>query len=197
MADLTELTSRVPIIVSYRDAKAEDNAALAEFARNSFVDSFGHTYRPEDLARFLDESYSPQIQGRELADPQVETRLAMRGRKIVGYCQVRALGLPIDGVDPKDAIELRRLYLSPMVQGIGHRRSDDLLGFCAGAGARRQRCLSRRLEPEFARATLLCAPWLSQRGQLWLQGRRSNRRRADPARLGGSLLSSTRIGREF
>lgn len=119
MADLTELTSRVPIIVSYRDAKAEDNAALAEFARNSFVDSFGHTYRPEDLARFLDESYSPQIQGRELADPQVETRLAMRGRKIVGYCQVRALGLPIDGVDPKDAIELRRLYLSPMVQGSG------------------------------------------------------------------------------
>lgn len=66
--------SATPVI--YRPAVAEDAAALARFAAESFTATFGHLYPPEDLAAFLAESYGPAVQAREIADPQAEHLLA-------------------------------------------------------------------------------------------------------------------------
>jgi hypothetical protein len=39
--------------VNYRDATVDDAPALAELFRESFCETFGHLYRPEDLSAFL------------------------------------------------------------------------------------------------------------------------------------------------
>ena len=74
--------------VSYRAARVEDASALAALARETFVETFGHLYRPEDLDAFLDEHKTDAAWAKALADPQSRTRVAEDGGVLVGYCKV-------------------------------------------------------------------------------------------------------------
>jgi ribosomal protein S18 acetylase RimI-like enzyme len=104
--------------VSYRDAMPEDCDALSALMRETFVATFGHLYRAEDLEAFLAASYTPARQYAELIDPDVETRLAWRGSNAVGYAQIGPFKLPHDA-GPAHALELYRLYVRVDVQGAG------------------------------------------------------------------------------
>src|SRR5437868_8764234 len=44
----------VRMTVTYRDATPADAPALRELFAESFVETFGHLYRPQDLNEFLD-----------------------------------------------------------------------------------------------------------------------------------------------
>lgn len=104
--------------VTYRDATADDAAALAGFWRACFCATFEHLYRPEDLAAFLAASYSPAQQYAEILDGAAEHRLALAQGAIVGACQIGKLGLPIDP-GPAQSLELKRLYLAADMKGAG------------------------------------------------------------------------------
>lgn len=120
---------------AYRGAVAADAAALANFARRTWLATFGHLpYPPDDLANYLTEKYGEAIQRREIADSEVRYRLALRGERIVGYCMMGNLDMPVD--DPH-GLELHRLYVDEAVKGAGVADAlmDDCVAWARGKGA--------------------------------------------------------------
>jgi len=98
-------------MIAYRAATSDDAALLADLFERSFVETFGHLYRPEDLAAFL-ARLSPEGFRSELADARYRFVLAFDGDEAVGFCKLGPLSLPVDADD--SALELRQLYiLSP------------------------------------------------------------------------------------
>jgi len=121
--------------VVYRDATAEDAEALSAFSAAAFTGTFGHLYPPEDLKAFLGAKYGPDLQRAEIADPRLRCRLALSDGRIVGYCLMGALDLP---VEERDAVELHRLYVDESVKGKGVAQAlmDEALAWARGRGAK-------------------------------------------------------------
>jgi ribosomal protein S18 acetylase RimI-like enzyme len=112
--------------IVYRDARDADAAALANFARASWLATFGQLpYPPEDLLAYLTEKYGEEIQRAEIADPEVRYRLALRRGEIVGYCMTGPLDMPVEDAQ---GMELYRLYVDESVKGAGV--ADELMRDC-------------------------------------------------------------------
>src|SRR5690606_30248004 len=122
--------------VVYRDATPEDADALAPFMAKTFVATFGGLYPREDLETFLQSKYRPDIQRAEIADPRMRYRLALSEGRIVGYCMMGVLELPVDDAD---AVELHRLYVDESVKGAGVAQTlmDEALVWARASGAKR------------------------------------------------------------
>lgn len=105
-----------------RPARSEDAERLAHLGRETFVDTFGHLYRPDDLAAFLAQTYAPDVQARELACANTCILLAEHGAEAVGYIKLGPCKLPVDDL-PADAMEVQRLYIRHIFQksGLGAR----------------------------------------------------------------------------
>jgi ribosomal protein S18 acetylase RimI-like enzyme len=120
----------------YRDAREDDAPALAAFSAETFVETFGTLYPPDDLAAFLSAKYAPAIQAKEIRDPTTRYRLVFRADELVGYAKSGALTLPTDAhhANPR---ELHRLYVASRVKGAGAAQNlmQDELDF-----ARAQAC---------------------------------------------------------
>ena len=93
--------------MTIRIATVADAAALAELARETFVDAFGADNRPEDIAAYVDEVFGEVQQRRELADPDVVTLVA----DDIAYAQLRRTG-------PRE-VELARFYVRRAHHGKG------------------------------------------------------------------------------
>jgi ribosomal protein S18 acetylase RimI-like enzyme len=121
--------------ITYRDAQASDAEALGGFAQATFTETFGHLYPPEDLAAFVAAKYHPQVIASELSDAETRYRLALREKRIVGYCKMGGIDM---NVDAKDALELHRLYVDRDTKGSGVAQAlmDDALAWARGRGAR-------------------------------------------------------------
>jgi ribosomal protein S18 acetylase RimI-like enzyme len=122
--------------IAYRDAAGGDAGALAAFARESWVATFGHLpYPPDDLRSYLTEKFGEAIQRAEIADPDLRYRLALRDGAIVGYCMMGGLAMPVDDAE---GLELHRLYVVESMKGAGV--ADELMRDCIswsrGRGAR-------------------------------------------------------------
>lgn len=101
----------------YREALEADAAALAAFARASWVATFGNgLYPPEDLENYLNSSFGEAIQRAQIETPGETYFLAIDGEEIVGYCRMGVLDMPVD--DPT-GVELHRLYVHERVKGAG------------------------------------------------------------------------------
>ena len=122
--------------VSYRDARSEDAAELADFSRDTFVETFGHLYPTPDLQTYLAAKYAQEIQRREIEDPATHYRLAFEGALLVGYCKSGDLSLPVED-DPHGALELHRLYVASSVKGAGVAKAlmDEALDWARQKGA--------------------------------------------------------------
>lgn len=121
--------------IVYRDARAGDAEALSDFARRSWVATFGHLpYPAADLDAYLTKSYGTDIQRAEIADPEVRYRLALRDGEIVGYCMMGVLAMPVDDAR---GLELHRLYVDESVKGAGVAVAlmDDCVAWARGKGA--------------------------------------------------------------
>ena len=64
--------------VIIRRATPEDAHAMSRIATDTFVETFGHLYPPEDLAYFLLNSYSPAAQ-REMLQQATTAQCLMTG----------------------------------------------------------------------------------------------------------------------
>jgi GNAT superfamily N-acetyltransferase len=122
--------------LALRRATAADADRLAEAGTATFVDTFGHLYRPEDLASFLSQSHSTAAWLRTLADPAVATWVAIDGAGCVGgFAVAGPCKLPVPGPEAR-AGELRQLYLRREFhgRGLGTRLLETALDWLAAEG---------------------------------------------------------------
>ncbi len=107
-----------------RPARIEDAKALAMLGRQTFVDTFvaddgfAIPYPPDDLAAFLDQSFSVAAIQAKLADPALAWWVAERDGDILAFANTGPNTLPHPDARPGHA-ELRRLYVSKAAQGLG------------------------------------------------------------------------------
>lgn len=120
-----------------RDARPGDAATLSELGARTFVETFGHLYRPEDLAAFLAQSHSEAAYARALSDPACGLWIAERAGRAIGYAQAGPCGLPHADVADGDG-ELKRLYLLAGEQsgGVGGRLFETALRWLERDGPR-------------------------------------------------------------
>ncbi|MCD2325197.1 GNAT family N-acetyltransferase [Sphingomonas sp. IC-56] len=103
-------------MIRYRDAEAGDVSAIDAVFRESFVATFGHLYKPEDLAAFLGQ-FTLEAWTKELATPGMAVRLAEDDAGVVGFCKIGPVTLPVEAGPP--TTELRQLYLRERGKGTG------------------------------------------------------------------------------
>jgi ribosomal protein S18 acetylase RimI-like enzyme len=111
----------MPSAMILRPATHEDVPALARFGSDTFCAAFGHLYRPEDLALFLDQVYSETSVREEVAGDQCIHQLACDGADLLGYVKLRYPSWYAKHSDARDAIALGQLYTAParIGEGIG------------------------------------------------------------------------------
>lgn len=104
--------------ITIRQARVEDNDLMATLGRQTFFDSFGADNPPEDMAAYLEESFSPDIQAAELADPSSHCLIAEAGGLPVGYARLVEAPAP-PCISAHRPIKLVRLYASKPWIGSG------------------------------------------------------------------------------
>ncbi len=106
-------------MITYRAPRRDEAAAVAALGKDTFVETFGHLYRPEDLASFLSTSYAEEAVAAQIASDRYLFHVAEDNGKLVGYCK---LGLDVSlDYDPgdKNVIELKQLYVFASHHGAG------------------------------------------------------------------------------
>ena len=107
-----------------RPARPEDADALAALGRRTFIDTFvavdgfAIPYPPNDLATFLDATFSPQATATKLEEPGAAWWVAERDGALLAFANVGPNTLPHPEAAPGNA-ELRRLYVAREAQGLG------------------------------------------------------------------------------
>ncbi|MGH9970195.1 MAG: GNAT family N-acetyltransferase [Pyrinomonadaceae bacterium] len=101
-----------------RKAATADALLLAELGTRTFSDAFAADNTPEDMAAYLEASFSPHQIASELADPVSTFLIAEIDGIAVGYAMLH------DGESPKEVgdennIELVRFYVSGEWHGRG------------------------------------------------------------------------------
>ena len=102
--------------VTYRDATAADAGLMARIGRESFTETFGHLYTPENLAAFLVNHSAESWRG-ELGDPRVAVRIAEADGAAAGFAKLAPPSLPVEIRGP--TAELRQLYVLKPWHGAG------------------------------------------------------------------------------
>lgn len=108
--------------VLIRPATEADAAALGELGRQTFVDTFvagfAIPYPADDLAAFLDSSFSPETIRTKLREPGAAWWVAERDGELLAFANTGPNTLPHPEARASHA-ELRRLYVSKSAQGLG------------------------------------------------------------------------------
>ena len=101
---------------AYRDALPADAALMARLGPETFTETFGHLYTPENLAAFL-TVHSEENWLAELSDPRFSVRLAEEEGAAIGFAKLGPPSLPFEVKGP--TAELRQLYVLRAWQGAG------------------------------------------------------------------------------
>lgn len=104
--------------LTIRRATLDDAAALSRIGIETFDETFGHLYPPEDLARFFASAYGLEKTRRDLADPDKAAWLVESDGKVVGHALAGPCDLPHPDVTPSCG-ELKRLYILKAYHGGG------------------------------------------------------------------------------
>lgn len=101
-----------PLRISIAKANLATATRLAALGRQTFSETFAASNTPENLAAYLDEAYSPEIQLAQLQDPRCTCLLADMQGQTVGYALLQeesALGLA--GGATARQLEIKQLYV--------------------------------------------------------------------------------------
>jgi GNAT superfamily N-acetyltransferase len=120
------------VTVRFRDAGPADAAILSDLGRRTFVETFGHLYKPDDLTAFL-VNHSEQRWRTDLSDPAFSVRLVEDEGTPAGYAKIGPPTLPFEARGP--SIELRQFYLLKPWHGAG--LSDALMRWAIAEAKRR------------------------------------------------------------
>ena len=108
--------------LTIRAATDDDASPLADFARRTFVETFGPDNTADDMALHVAKSFGADIQLSEIRDPAMITLVAELGSTMAGFAQVLEGPAPacVTGESP---IELRRFYVDRPFHGRGIARA--------------------------------------------------------------------------
>jgi GNAT superfamily N-acetyltransferase len=115
-------------------AQASDIQRLAEAGGRLFYEAFADQNRPEDMAAYLEASFSPEIQAAELADPASVTLIAESEGAFAGYARLK-VGQPVLAIPGQHPVELVRIYSER--EYIGQGVGSALMQACFDEAARR------------------------------------------------------------
>ena len=101
-----------------RPAKSSDAASLAAIAERTFRETFAIDNTEENINLHCARKFSVEIQGEEIADPQLTTLLAEIAGELVGFAQL-ALARAAASVKGDRPAELHRIYVSSEWHGRG------------------------------------------------------------------------------
>jgi GNAT superfamily N-acetyltransferase len=107
-----------PTGITIRRATVQDADVLAAFGRRVFEDWYAPDNTAEDIALHLAETYGPDIQRAELADPDVTVLLAEDGTTLAGYAFLRR-GLTLAIVEGAAPWAVVRFYVDRPWHGRG------------------------------------------------------------------------------
>jgi ribosomal protein S18 acetylase RimI-like enzyme len=121
-----------------RRATTADAEALSRIGAETFSETFGHMYPPQDLAAFLETAYAVEKSRRDLEDPDKAVWLVEADGAVVGHALAGPCDLPHDEVTPACG-ELKRLYVLKAFQGggTGSRLLAETLAWLERDGPRR------------------------------------------------------------
>jgi GNAT superfamily N-acetyltransferase len=108
----------LPPDLKIRTASAADAAVLAALRNATFIEAFGHLYRPEDLNSFCERTHSESATAQMLEQPGVTVWLAELHGRALGFATVGPCKLPVPQLEAT-AGELRQLYVLAQTQGSG------------------------------------------------------------------------------
>ena len=77
-----------------RRAGSADAEVLARIGAETFTDTFGHLYAPNDLAQFLVEAYGLDRTRADLADPAKASWLVEADGEAIGYATAGPCRIP-------------------------------------------------------------------------------------------------------
>lgn len=100
----------------------KDMPELIAISRETFADTFGKDNSPEDMAKFLDESYNEDKLGGEMATPGSFFYFLKVDGEVAGYLKLNVDDAQSEEVDP-NGLEIERIYLrkSFQHQGLGKK----------------------------------------------------------------------------
>ncbi|WP_425407924.1 N-acetyltransferase family protein [Hyphococcus sp.] len=101
-----------------REASPNDAETLSRIGKSTFIETFGHLYKRDDLNAFLEKSHDRSVYEKLIADPQSQAWLVEQGGETIGYASVGPCDLPAPDM-PENSGELQRLYLLEKAQGGG------------------------------------------------------------------------------
>ncbi|MGZ6015289.1 MAG: N-acetyltransferase family protein [Phenylobacterium sp.] len=118
-----------------RRAGSADAETLSAIGAETFVETFGHLYPPEDLAAFLKDAYSLERTRADLADPRKAAWLVEADGRAIGYALAGPCGLPHADVTPRCG-ELKRIYMRKGAQGggLGLRLFNEIMAWLETEG---------------------------------------------------------------
>lgn len=106
-------------MIDYRDAVPADGPELDAMAKQVWIETFGHSAPPADIATHLAGAYgSDGTLIRDLADPKIRYRLATDDDAIVGYAKLVDPWLPKESIAP-GGLQLSQLYVAATHHGRG------------------------------------------------------------------------------
>lgn len=105
--------------VTIREGAPADAAIFADVGAATFIETFGHLYREEDLRAFLRKSHNVGVYTRMLADGRSKLWLAEASDgAAAGYAAIGPCGLPVPDL-PENSGELLRIYMRNQYHGYG------------------------------------------------------------------------------
>ena len=104
-------------MIAIRKARAADISSLVALARHTFEISFAKDNTPENMANYLNETFTAEKIESELEESQSQYFVAASDEKLVGYARVRFSEEVKDKlIGP--SLELQRIYVAPESQGL-------------------------------------------------------------------------------
>ena len=113
--------------IEIRHASAIDADLISRLGRETFSDTFSRDNTPEDMAIYVAQAFSPEIQAAELADVKSCTLIAEADGTPVGYARL-VEGAPSVTIAAVKPIEIVRLYARSA--WIGHGVGAQLMRAC-------------------------------------------------------------------
>jgi GNAT superfamily N-acetyltransferase len=120
-----------------RRAGSADAEALSRIGAETFTETFGHLYPPQDLTQFVAEAYGLERTLADLADPAKASWLVEQDGEAIGYATAGPCGLPHPEVTPSCG-ELKRFYFRKAWQngGLGRGLFDEVMAWLQRDSAR-------------------------------------------------------------
>jgi ribosomal protein S18 acetylase RimI-like enzyme len=105
---------------------AADAELISVLGGVTFYEAYYEQDTPEDMARYIVDSFNPEVIAAEIDDPAVEFYIPLLNEKAVGYAKL-ITGTTAEGIGV-GGIELKRIYILERIWGTGV--GEQLLNFC-------------------------------------------------------------------